>query len=109
MGISITCVVLSTFAQHNYFTSTLQVKYTPSGILQKADHKTGYRKPQKTALKMSTDDQVFPINSSNHPKLQSKCISGAQRKDPCPPDIHKRQKIKELCVNMLCPTHHLVT
>lgn len=69
MGISITCVVLSTFAQHNYFTSALQVKYTPSGILQKADHKTGYRKPQKTALKMSADDQVFPINSSNHPNL----------------------------------------
>lgn len=51
MRISITCVVLSTFAQHNYFTSTLQVKYTPSGILQKADHKTGYRKPQKNCPK----------------------------------------------------------
>lgn len=102
MGISITCVVLSTFAQHNYFTSALQVKYTPSGILQKADHKTGYRKPQKTALKMSADDQVFPINSSNHPNLQSKCISGAQRKDPCPPDIHKWQKNKgTLCQHVM--------
>lgn len=100
MGISIACVVLSTFAQHNYFTSA-QVKYTPSGILQKADHKTGYRKPQKTALKMSTDDRVFPIYSSNHPNLQSKCISGAQRKDPCPPDIPKWQKIKELCQHVM--------
>lgn len=81
MGISITCVVLSTFAQHNYFTSALQVKYTPSGILQKADHKTGYRKPQKTALKMSADDQVFPINSSK-PTVQVYFWSTKERSVP---------------------------
>lgn len=101
MWISITCVVLSAFAQHNYFTSALQVKYTPSGILQKADHKTGYRKPQKTALKMSTDDQVFPdiFIQSSKPTVQ--VHSGAQRKDPCPPDIPKWQKIKELCQHVM--------